>query len=298
MCPPVIVEAPAQSPTHFDWRSFMRQLLESLGEPSLKTKANLDRVEELRRKGESMLNGRRITLSETERLVVMRIRALKPIAIFIDEAQNMVEGLSLAKRTQNVNRLKSWANTMDTKFVLFGTHEAKDLLNLNEQLSRRITPIYFPRYQGLEQEERQQFFDFFKAMVQEFEIPIGKDVFKDHRYLYNHSLGCAGLMVSWLHNAVAYCIDKNLPSVSKKVLKETQISRDRLLSMEKAIKDFESYYQSTLAEFNPHTVVSDLDQIEMLPDTQLHQYAERKKRRKPGEQLPRRHPVKPPAKKV
>lgn len=289
--PPVILEAPAQYSGDFPWRSFMEDLLLTLGEPDLKSKVDLDRIEEAKRSKQAIRGTTRLNIAQIESLVRKRIKALGPVVIFIDEAQNIVEGLSVAKRKQNVNRIKNWANTMNTKFVLFGTHEAKDLLNLNEQLARRIAPIYFPRYRGLEQEEVQQFMDFYKALVEEFDLKMTRDVGKDYQYIYNHSLGCPGLLVSWLHDAISYCIDKNLSSISKRVLKKTQKSHDRLHTIELAIKEFEAYYESTLQDFNPYLVFPENVQMDLQSNASVIKRPPLPPGWKPGQQHPTRHQV-------
>lgn len=255
--PPVLVEAPAQINGKFSWRALTVNILEALGETDIASKVDLDAMEEGIKKGLECRIRSRLDMSQLEKLVRDRIKALRPICIFVDEGQHIVERLSISAQIGNANILKHWANTMDTKFIVFGTHEAQGLLNQNEQLSRRVAPIYFPRYRISEPDEYEQFFYFYGNLVKELDLQLEPAIHQDFRFIYNYSLGCPGILVTWLHECIAYCIDKNIKKLTKAILQKHRISTDRLKTMEQAIKNFEAYYESTRTEFDPSTVYAD-----------------------------------------
>lgn len=255
--PPVLVEAPAQVNHKFPWRSLIEEMLELLGEQDLQSKVDLDDIQQNIKSGLDSRSRRNLSEAKIERLLVKRINKLRPICVFIDEGQHMVESLPPLTQMANANIIKHWANRMDTIFIVFGTHEAKGLLNQNEQLSRRVAPIYFPRYKISDPIEYEQYFHFYGNLVQELGLKIDSVVHNDFRYIYNYSLGCPGNLASWLHKSISYCIDKNIDRISKNILQKNRIATDRLRTMEQAIKNFEAYYESTLEEFDPTSVIAD-----------------------------------------
>ncbi|ACR13541.1 conserved hypothetical protein [Teredinibacter turnerae T7901] len=282
---PVVIEAPCQVNNKFPWRSFLEELLLLLGDNCFKYKFDFDTVTELRRKGQNPGNNSRLTIGQLERLVRTRINVLKPIVLVIDEAQNFVDQVSENDKKENVNRLKYWANTMDTKFILFGTHEAEGILDLNEQLSRRVTSIYFPRYRKTK-EDLEYYASFYKGLVESLNIKMDEKINNDFLFIYNHTLGCPGMLVSWIHDCISYCLDKGVDQVTLGIWRKHRASRDRLTTMEKAIKNFEAFYDAAQEAFNPDEVIADPYQYDM-------DFSRPTKSRntRPGKSSPRRYPV-------
>jgi len=283
---PLYIEAPSQYKGEFPWRAFLEELLLLLGEVDLSRKIDLDYTEECKKSGGKGPSVNRLNIGQLERLIRLRVKVLKPVAIIIDEAQNLVEGLSYKDRKANVNRLKNWANTMDTKFILFGTHESREILNLNEQLSRRITPVYFPRYVK-NTEEISEFASFYLGLTQALDLNMSPKINKDFLFIYNHSLGCPGLLATWLYDSIAYCVSKKLTKISYETFVKNKFSKMRLMVMEKAIKNFEVEYHNSFADFNPDEV-----QADDLPDQLNMDFVESKGQRgnpKPGKQHPTRY---------
>jgi hypothetical protein len=181
---------------------------------------------------------------------------------------------------------------MDTKFMLFGTHEAKELLNLNEQLARRIVPIYFPRYQRESESDVKAFAQFYISLVKRLDIKIDPKVHENFYDIYDYSLGCSGLLVSWIHNAISHCISNNCFKITHAIMKKTRHSKDRLVTAEKAIKNFELFHQQSLEDFSPNEVFADTDE-QYQPDLlqSPKSQATTKRNLKPGQQHPKYHKV-------
>lgn len=292
--PPILIEAPASYKGEFPWRSFLEDLLEKLGDLNTSHKIDLDSQESKKRGGTFTTPRTRLTIGQLEKLVRTRIKVLKPIVIFIDECQNFVDQISSADIKSNINRIKNWANTMDTKFMLFGTHEAKDLLNLNEQLARRIIPIYFPRYQRDSESDLKSFAQFYISLIKRLEIKIDPKVHENFYDIYDYSLGCSGLLVSWLHNAISHCITNNCFKITPAIMKKTRHSKDRLATAEKAIKNFELFHQQSLEDFNPNEVFADVNADEQYQPDLLQSPKSQpttKGNLKPGQQHPKYHKV-------
>lgn len=290
---PISVEAPSQTKKEFPWRAFLESLLLGLGELDLSKKIDLDKYEQNRRTGLKPPPRSKLTIAQLEQLVRKRIKALQPVAVIIDESQNIVEGLNIDDRRANLNRLKNWANTMETKFIMFGTHECRDLLNINEQLSRRITPVYFPRYSKT-WDEVKEFASFYKSIIQELNLKLSPKINKDFMYIYNHTLGCPGLLVTWLHNSISHCIEAGLDTISYETFHKKRFSKDRLLTMELAIKEFEAEYSASLSEFDPDKVQAGVEPYQQsleLSFSKKPPEAAPKNKHRPGQKKPKRYPV-------
>ena len=285
---PLYIEAPSQTKREFPWRSFLEELLLLLGEIDLTRKIDLEYAENCRKSGVRPPPVSKLTIGQLERLIRLRVQVLKPVAIIIDEAQNLVEGLSFNDRKANVNRLKNWANTMDTKFIMFGTHESREILNLNEQLSRRITPVYFPRY-AKNKEEMSEFGSFYLGLIKELDIKMDPKINKDFLFIYNHSLGCPGLLATWLYKSIAMAISKNSPRITYDIFIKNKYAKSRLTVMEKAIKNFEIEYQESLGNFNPDEIQPDALPVQF--DMNFKGPGNQRGRPRPGQQNPRRHPT-------
>lgn len=286
---PITIEAPAKARRDFPWRAFLEDLLLLLGEKDIRRKVDLDEVQRRKQNFVHPPFSSGLSISQLEHLAKLRINTLKPSAILIDEAQNMVEGMSETDRKTNVNRLKYWANSMDTKFILFGTHESKHVLNLNEQLSRRIAPIYFPRYSKT-REGIEKFAQFYLGLREQLNLTVDKRIEDNFEDIYNYSLGCPGLLVTWIHHSISYCITSSAKSISKAVWESQKISATRLTTIERAIKTFELELEKSKEAFNPDNVLPDDGQIDLSFDVKQHQAPKTRKRR-PGQQKPRRHTV-------
>jgi ABC-type nitrate/sulfonate/bicarbonate transport system ATPase subunit len=288
--PPLLIEAPAAEKGKFPWRSFLEDLLTNLGEIDLTAKVDFERVDMNRKLAKRAPPRTKLSEAGLERLLRIRVNALRPIVIFIDECQNLVDNVSDIERKANVNRIKSWANTMRTKIVLFGTHEAQALLNLNEQLARRVSPIYFPRYKRDDEHDVNEFASFYMSIIDHADIRIDPACHKDFYNIYDYSLGSPGLLVSWLHKAMVYCIDRNLPKITEDILKRTRYSKDCLQTVELAVKNFEVYQESTYENFNPALILPDEP---LTPDMfgASQPMVSRPSKRKPGTKNPKSYQV-------
>lgn len=282
---PLDIEAPSQTKKEFPWRSFLEEILLLLGEVDLTRKIDLEHAEKCRKSGVRPPPVSKLTIGQLERLIRLRVEVLKPVAIIIDEAQNLVEGLSFSDRKANVNRLKNWANTMDTKFILFGTHESREFFNLNEQLTRRITPVYFPRY-AKNKDEMADFGSFYLGILKELDLNMDPKINKDFTFIYNHSLGCPGLLATWIYKSIETAIWQKSSRITYDIFMKNRFSKTRLEVMEKAIKNFEVEYQASLSDFNP-----DLIQADSPPEQLIIDYTSKPTQHgnpKPGKQHPRR----------
>lgn len=264
--PPVIVECPAPNKGAFSITTLMEDILFSLGEIKISKKRDFDREVKWLQENGKLKYFRRISADDMERILINRIKLMKPCVVFIDECQLLASGLGRVTLIGNLNRIKRWTNLNNTKIILLGTHEAKRLLNLNEQLSRRINVVYFPRYQQNET-EMAEFAQIYRTLIKFLPIEIDKSCHSDFLYIYNHTLGCIGLLNSWLRRSYGYCLDKKLCSIKKDILDLHRFPYQSLEVAEQEIREFEQYSLYNQREYSPG--LPQIDFSESVPKTMV-----------------------------
>ena len=254
--PPIYIEVPVRKKNEFPWRSFLEELLIELGDDGFDRKVDFDQAIESLKTGGKPSSRARLTLGQLERLVIRRIGMLRPIAILMDECQGFCSDLSESVAKNNLETLKSWTNKMDTRLILFGTHESSPLLNLNEQLSRRVKLIYFRRYKN-SKSDLVEFMRVFKTFTQDLGLKIDGDLGSQVAFIYNHSLGCVGLLFDWLARCCSRLAGQRLNYLTKDILILEKSDRFFLEKAETEIKLFEQYMLASAEDFDPNLIQPD-----------------------------------------
>lgn len=121
----------------------------------------------------------------------------------------------------------------NTKIVLFGTYDLNSVINLDGQLSRRVYEIHFPRYDYSQDEEIKMF----KNMLFSFQraLPLNEEpnLVKIHKYIYENSIGCAGIVKNWLQRCLTEAIDNNENTITIDNLEKNALNTKKLLTLAK-----------------------------------------------------------------
>ncbi len=126
----------------FDWKDFLKCLLQAQNEPLIEHKINYD----------PSLGPLQKSLRRTSSLADLRgavkecFRNRRPRAIFLDEAQHFKKVGSGYSYLNQMDNIKSLAEMTNAVYILVGTYELLDLTRLSGQLCRRSTRIHLPRY--------------------------------------------------------------------------------------------------------------------------------------------------------
>jgi len=254
--PPIYIEVPVRKKNEFPWRSFLEEIFVALGDDGFDKKVDFDQIISSLKEGGKPSSRARLTLGQLERLVIERISRLRPIAIIMDECQSFCADLPASVAKNNLETLKSWTNKMDTRLILFGTHEASPLLNMNEQLSRRVNLVYYKRYKN-SQNDLTEFMRVFKTFIVDFGIRIDPDLGKNVPFIYNHSLGCVGLLFDWLARCYTRLTSKKLSVLTKEIMVQEKSNRFFLEKAETEIKLFEKYLLESTEDFDPNLIQPD-----------------------------------------
>lgn len=210
----------------FSWKDFFQSGLVAFDEPLIDHKIALDTGEDEEQMGLARREEPRIkrkppegTKDALRQSFETAIKRRRPVAVIIDEAQHLGK-VSSAQQLQNqLDCIKSLADTTGTVFVLIGTYELLPLRNLSAQLIGRSLDIHFPRYCSTEKELAQ-----FKNVLGTFQdgLPFVEEtdiLLKHWEFCYERSIGCVGNLRLMLVRAVHAALWANANTLSWNHLK-------------------------------------------------------------------------------
>lgn len=283
MGPPIVVEARKGELEKFSWKAFYLDVLQALNEPAFDKKTNLSaRLDELR-SGEMVAYSRRMSTAELGGIVKKAIELHRPIALIVDEAQHI--GSSTWQRVNSLDVLKGIANGGATSLVLFGTYELREFLYESAQLAHRVKVINFGRY-GASQEDQENFARAFLSIWKEFDLPIADPMNDEVEYLYNHSLGCVGVLLSWVKRSMISASEKGDQKISKRHFEAERHSNQQLRVMSADILEFEALHED-LGDFVFLEVQAPSSALDKLDNPKVRSSS------RPGRRLPVRDKIQP-----
>ena len=245
--PPLLLEVVAPEVGEFSWKDFYVRALLRMNEPSIEKKNNLNEVAEKVRHGEKLTWFRRMTTADIRRQFETAIRNHRPIAALIDEAQHFGKSRSVVRKMDNFDVIKSHANITATTLILFGTYELKELLYVGAQLSRRIEVIHFPRYRSSE-EGLEEYAKTVGSFLKAIPLPLARSVSRDIRYYFRYSLGCTGILHTWLRKALERALKAGSKVLDQEHLDAARLSARQLEAIGEAIVEFELFFEHNLLD--------------------------------------------------
>jgi len=286
---PVVLEAYEPENGEFSWKNFYwASLYSPLEEPGMKRKLNIDRAVEDLRQGKKPFSYRTLTVFELRDLLQEVIEVKKPIAIFIDEVQALAKAKKQVRRGDNFDVLKSLSNDVKVPIITVGTYEARKMLYASGQGARRVSLAHMHRYKLSDIDG--EFTDIVNMFCDDFGLPLSVEARQNIDYLYDHTLGCVGILSDWFSNAAKMAIERKSRVISHHLLDETRLENIQLATIGREIHAFESEHSSegdfdSLAFFKSLDCAND-DHYSKKPVTKKN-----KVRRKPGVRKPHRDRV-------
>ena len=236
--PVLAVEAIAPESGQFNWKDYYARALVALNEPLLDRKVivnaaiNPDAVRPTIRRSAS---------APALRWVLEQCLRQRRVGVcLIDEAQHLKRPASGRRLLDQMDTLKSLAATTGTMHVLIGTYELLGLTNLSAQLSRRTVEIHFGRYRATMDKDRLAF----KSVLLTFQrqVPVSEepDLVGSWERLYEGSLGCVGVLKSWLNRALADAIAHEATTITRRHLDRQALPTRTLLNLAREITEGEA----------------------------------------------------------
>jgi len=212
--PVVKLELPSPDNGKFNWRDFYKRLLKEFKEPLIENK--ITSVE----KKKTIPNHWPTTAPELRESLENAIIYRKTKIILLDEAQHLLKVASAKSIQDQMDAIKSIANITGAKFFMFGTFELMDFFDLNGQLGRRTSEIYFPRYNVLIPEEKKEFLNVINTFQNHLPFYKETNLIELWEFLYERSIGCIGIIKEWFDECVKEALNKNMDTLSFELLQK------------------------------------------------------------------------------
>jgi energy-coupling factor transporter ATP-binding protein EcfA2 len=245
LIPVIAVNANAPETGSFSWRQMHLDILVELKEPACDWQVALkDRHHG--KPGVVRLSS--LTHIELKARVDSGFRHRSVKVLLVDEAQllgKMASGRRLLDQTDTVRAL---AKSTGAFIVLLGTYDLIPLLGLNGQMARRIASVHLPRYRCDEPTEWRDFQTAIRSFESEMQLPIAPDLVRSSQMLYRGSVGCVGILKSWLTGAYRKVLRSGGSALTKEVLQSTCLPTSSLRKITQEIVEGERHWARSHAE--------------------------------------------------
>ncbi len=236
--PVLAVEAIAPESGQFNWKDYYARALVALNEPLLDRKVmvnaavNPDAVRPTIRRSAS---------APALRWVLEQCLRQRRVGVcLIDEAQHLKRLASGRRLLDQMDTLKSLAASTGTMHVLIGTYELLGLTNLSAQLSRRTVEVHFGRYPTTVDKDRLAFKSVLLTFQRQLPVSEEPDLVGLWERLYEGSLGCVGVLKSWLNRALADAITHEATTITRRHLDRQALPTRTLLNLAREIAEGEA----------------------------------------------------------
>jgi hypothetical protein len=234
--PPIVLAMAAPERQVFSWPDFYRtSLVDGIKDPFFEKRVDLE---------EAMTNyirdgvRHRYHVASTFALRKAFIEGTnhrRPIALFIDEVQQLCKVTTREKAHVNLDVLKSLSDVLRCPVIAAGTSKAYDMLYENEQTARRADVITFRRY-GASDDDAADYRDVILGIEKTLGVPLAKDIAGDSVYFYRGTLGCVGITMDWVLRAVALCAKQGQQVVTRQHFERKRLEDKALEALVRAIK--------------------------------------------------------------
>ena len=184
-----------------------------------------------------------LSIARLEELVRTGLKERQVRALLIDEAQHLAQGSNAVDWRIVGDGLKVLGSVSGTMMVLFGTSELLGLPYISGQLGRRSKAIHLRRYLWNNQTDRLEFKKIVSAFGKGWPTLLPTEfMLANLPLLYAGSLGCTGILSTWLYDAMVVTEQAGLSTVTVDILKQTALSAPKLLKIEQEAKECEDAF--------------------------------------------------------
>lgn len=215
------MEVVASEQSKFSHRDYYIRALEAIGEVLVRDKSSYG----IHESPDSIHTSKSSAALRRALENVLRYRQVK--TFMVDEAHHLLMMAGAHQMLQQMTWIKSIANITNTTHALFGTYELLNCSRLSGQLSRRSDDIHLPRYRSEIQADVTEFV----RIIQTFQrhLPLAKEPALDqwYEYLLEYSIGCVGILKTWLLRALRNALVEDAKVLTKRHLQQSEYSAAR-----------------------------------------------------------------------
>ena len=313
--PYVSMEAIAASRS-YDWREHLIRVLITANEPLINNKIN----PEVRKQSQGKDLTRKINDTELvlRRSVESCLHQRRTKFVIVDEAQHLKRVGRERNFRDQMNTIKSLAETTGAIHVLIGTYELLELAGLSAQLCRRSTNIHFSRYSNHDDDDQIAFASMLKSFQLHLPLAQTPDLLSYEDHLYEKTFGCIGVLKTLLNDALSMALSSKDEIITEEMLENSAPPLRDLVQMSDEIAEGEMVLTGTdeqlvkLRTFlntaprstsksktkeSETSVEAQTDtpgeqkRGDARPESEKSTALKPKKDRRPGERLPKRDPI-------
>jgi hypothetical protein len=240
----------------FGWKDFWRKLLIE-GEKAFPD-VQLDyRIDGISRDAQgNLIVTQKARASDLRDAATILLREARPFYVMIDEAphiKKLAKSASEQAIKDQMNIIKDLTDESETVFVLIGTYEMLDIINLNGQQGRRSIDIHIPRYLYATEDEKGQFTEVLDEIQKHIPLPKVPELTQWTEFLYEGSCGCFGVLKPWIDRGIGWAITNNKSTITKAALEQRRAPKGKLLKLateistgEQKLRDIDAAYNSDM----------------------------------------------------
>ncbi|HUW98190.1 MAG TPA: AAA family ATPase [Acidiferrobacter sp.] len=286
------VEARAPERGNFDWATFYRDSLVALQEPLVDRKIlTKEDSAKVRAEGNGAPGFRSLLQYRIALDNALKFRHVK--YFLIDEAQTLLKVSSARLAGDQMDTIKSRASLTGVQHALIGTYELLNTGDLSAQLSRRRRNIHLPRYDCDNAADLEEFISVIHTFQSRLPLPCSRDLVESADFLYAKTLGCVGILKTWLNGVVSTAAQLGATKITIKDLERKALPNRDLMTMLAEIREGEDQFAgpsdtTLMAELglkkSPHSNENGADATQVTD-------AAKTPRRRPGQRRPTRDPI-------
>jgi hypothetical protein len=283
----------------FDWKRLFKDASANLDDPfAYQRNRRGPRKGEPPRRPSSRLPGESLSAAVIREELEAEIMKCESRIWIIDEAQHVIRGGRSGAPGDQLDVLKSLAQTAGTKLLLCGTYNLPDYMVGSGQLSRRNSVIRLNRYRWTDPTERRVFANVVNALLKR--LPDGTnhpDVKANLQFFYLRTLGCVGILKEWIARAFAKQLANGDSALTLRHLQLTRLTANQIATINQEVIDGEVRYGEGSDELDDalkRSILRGVTAFKRTPETVITPARVRSGPRQPrrvGERTPGRDPV-------
>ncbi len=245
--PVVYLEAEASERHVFQWRPFYHQWLVCLEEPMLESKVDLPAALKAKQASVGQIRGVNI-LRDDLGYLRNRIRECleehHTYVVEIDEANNIAAVGKSGSHAGQMHLLKTMANRMACRIVMFGTAEMIPLLDQSAQLGRRVIEVSIEPYNDSDNDLK-EFGSTAMSLFKRGPIPIAFTIAEKLLYLHDGTVGLIGVLAQWVRRAFARALRSGAKKLTTDHLERTRLPDRKIRLLAREVALCASYFEGS-----------------------------------------------------
>ena len=243
--PVIQMLCPASGQKGYDFgRMHWTVLLDAMENPLTSFHWDPDDAARSRREGRERSPARRKSSGDDQQLAAEKyLKHRKTRVLMLDEAQHMVRVRGRTTVAENMDLVKRFGDASGVKQVLFGTEEMIEMFRCNAQLTQRTEEIFFDAYNAGSEADIESFETILRQLFLALPVrnPQELDLEKHFEEIFLRSVGCVGILKTWLVQALNRALNRNKETVSYSDLEQTALGNSRLLVIGEGIRKFRGF---------------------------------------------------------